>query len=67
MQAGPGTDASPDDPPRHRELEWRGRVRADGRPRSRTLTIVAATEDEARERALAHVGGSWAVIDVAAL
>ena len=66
--AGIGADASAaDDAPRHEVSEWRVRVRAVASPRSRTLTIEAATEDEARERALAHVGASWSVIEVAAL
>jgi len=46
---------------------WRVRVRASASPRSRTVTVEAETSDEARERALAHVGADWQVIEISPL
>lgn len=46
---------------------WRVRVRAASSPRSRTVTVEAASAVEAREKALAHVGSCWHVIEIDAL
>jgi Tfp pilus assembly protein PilZ len=43
---------------------WRVRVRASASPRSRTVTVEAETADEAREKALAHVGADWHVLEI---
>jgi DNA-binding transcriptional regulator YdaS (Cro superfamily) len=50
------------DPP-----SYRVRVRAVASPRTRTLTIEAATHEAARREALRYTGEGWRVIDVEAL
>ena len=52
------------DPAQPEQPAWRVRVRATASPRSRTVTVEAADEAEAREKALAHVGASWTVLEV---
>ena len=59
--ASEGLAAEPDPP------AWRVRVRATASPRSRTVTVEAADEADARDKALAHVGARWTVIEVDAL
>lgn len=56
-----GTDPDPDLP------TWRVRVRASTGPRTRTLSLEAASSEEAREAALGHIGGDWRVIEIEAL
>jgi Tfp pilus assembly protein PilZ len=48
-------------------LTWRVRVRARGGPRSRLVTVEAATVEAAHSEALRHTGEGWRVIEVEAL
>lgn len=43
---------------------WRVRIRAVAGPRTRTLTVEAASSGGAREEALRHVGDGWRVLAV---
>jgi Tfp pilus assembly protein PilZ len=43
---------------------WRVRVRSNAGPRSRVLTIEAASAEDARDEALRHTGEGWRVIGV---
>lgn len=62
---GVALEAPPPDGPRH--PTWRVRVRARTGPRSRTVTVEAATLEAARSEALSHAGEGWHVIEVEAL
>lgn len=43
---------------------FRVRIKANDSPRTRTLSLAAATGDEARSLAAADLGDSWAILDV---
>ncbi len=43
---------------------FRVRVQVKGEPRTRVLTLEAATEEEAHEMALADLDDSWTIIDI---
>jgi Tfp pilus assembly protein PilZ len=45
-------------------IEFRVRVKQEGGPRSRTLTLHSESEEEARSRALSIVGAGWAVLEL---
>jgi len=61
---GSGTAVEPDASAEPAPPNWRVRVRASTGPRTRSLTLEAASSEEARESALRHVGDGWRVIDV---
>ena len=45
-------------------VPFRVRVRADGTPRTRLVSVEAGSEEAAAEAALAHVGEGWNVLEV---
>jgi hypothetical protein len=45
-------------------IEFRVRVRQEGGPRSRTLTLNSESEEEARNRALSIAGRGWAILEL---
>jgi len=59
--------AAPEAAPAHDRPSYRVRVQQQGGPRSRTLTVIGESEEEARRRALARVGTGWLVLEVQAL
>jgi Tfp pilus assembly protein PilZ len=46
------------------KLEYRVRVKQEGGPRSRALTLLCETEEVARDRALSIVGKGWAILEL---
>ena len=52
---------SPSDSP---GIQFRVRVKQEGGPRSRTLTLHCESEKEARERALSIAGAGWMVLEL---
>jgi Tfp pilus assembly protein PilZ len=67
IDPGLASDGFAADPSGPEQPAWRVRVRATASPRSRTVTVEAADEADARDKALAHVGARWTVIEVDAL
>jgi hypothetical protein len=47
-----------------RQRGFRIRVKLVGEPRSRTLVLSAASEEEAREQALTAVGEGWTILEI---
>ena len=58
--AGPALESPSDSP----GIEFRVRVKQEGGPRSRTLTLHSESEEEACGRALSIVGAGWAVLEL---
>jgi hypothetical protein len=58
--AGTARESRPDSP----EIAFRIRVKQEGAPRSRTLTLHSESEEEARDRALEIAGAGWTILEL---
>jgi Tfp pilus assembly protein PilZ len=58
--AGPALESGSDSP----GIEFRVRVKQEGRPRSRTLTLHSESAEGARSRALSIVGAGWVILEL---
>ena len=58
--AGPAPEL-PSDPPK---AAFRVRLKQQGGPRSRTMTLHCESEEEARNRALAIAGAGWVILEL---
>ncbi|MBW2270541.1 MAG: PilZ domain-containing protein [Deltaproteobacteria bacterium] len=60
----PGVRVAPETPIESEVVPYRVRVRAPGGPRTRSVSVDAASDEAARRAALSYVGNGWKVIEV---